>query len=337
VTPGLGVEGTSSLPAGHWLTSVAFRFYHSYQDVSGSQVLSEPLVYANTHVYALDFAATYAVTDRFDLSLDLPFQYGTRKTWVEHDYMSLTLHTMQAAGFGNLRLTADYWLFDPATHPARNISLALGVEIPSGKDDATDYSYRATGKVLRPVDPAIQPANGGWGIILSAHAFSSLYFPRWTFTDLFKNTFAYADAIYVFTPQEMSDTQSVFGDQPALTGGDKGLMFDSIPDQFLARAGLSQVIWPKQGVSVSAGVRWEGVPAFDVIGGSNGWRIPGSAVSFEPTISLTRGKEYFSVSVPFALYRVAYKNEPATRLHDPSPGLATIAGWQLVVSYTHQF
>ena len=57
----------------------------------------------------------------------------------------------------------------------------------------------------------------------------------------------------------------------------------------------------------------------------------------EPTLSLTHGKEYFSVAVPFALYRVAYKNEPATRLGDPSPGLATIAGWQLVISYTHQF
>jgi hypothetical protein len=240
---------------------------------------------------------------------------------------------------GDPRLRADFWLFDPKKSPNRNVSLGLGIKIPIGVDDATDYAYRATGKVLRPVDPAIQPADGGWGVILASHAFTSLYFPSLPYSNWFKNTWAYADAIYVFNPEEMNDTETSFADVPQLTaGGDKGLRFDSIPDQWLARMGVSQVIWPSKGVSVSAGVRWEGVPAHDVFGGSNGWRLPGNAFSFEPGATWSNAKDSFSVFVPIAVHRHASRSAPFERLGImPGPGLATIADWELIISYTHNF
>ena len=341
MTPSLGVDGSSVLPAGHWSASVAFRYYNSRQDVLGDVPQAHPIVYANTHVYGFDLSVTYAATDRFDLTLEVPFQYGARQTSIEHGgapHDPTNLHTMRAGGMGDPRLRADYWLLDPKKSPNRNISVGLGIKIPIGVDDATDYSYRSTGKILRPVDPAIQPADGGWGIILASHAFTSLYFPDLPSSNWFKNTFAYADAIYIFSPEEMNDTETPFADEPAMTaGGDRGLRFDSIPDQFLFRMGVSQAIWPSKGLFFSAGVRWEGVPAYDVIGGSNGWRLPGYGVSFEPAITWSHGKEYFSVSVPVAFYRHALESAPFERLHVPGPGLATIADWQLILSYTHQF
>ena len=337
-TPGLGVEGTSTLPAGHWEASVFFRYYNSSQDVLGDQPLTVPIVYANTHVYGFTTSATYAVTDRFDLTLDIPFQYGTRQTWIEHDFNSMTLHTMRAGGLGDMRLTASYWLLDPKKSPNRNIALSLGVSMPTGVDDASDYSYRATGKVLRPVDPAIQPADGGWGIILAGHAFTSLSFPQLPYSNWFTNTFAYVEGAYVITPQEMNGVESPIGDEPALTGGIKGFIFDSIPDQFLARIGVSQIVWPSKGVSVSAGLRWEGVPAHDLIGGSFGWRIPGGSVSFEPGVTWApRAQDSFSVFVPIAVHRYATEDAVDESLVGPGPGLAAIADWQLVISYTHQF
>lgn len=339
MTPSLGVEGSSVLECGHWLVSVAGRYYNSRQDVLGDEPLKHAIIYANTHVYGFDLTATYAVTDRLSLTLDVPFQYGTRSTWIEHEITSRDLHTMRAGGMGDPRIKADYWLLNPKKSPHRNISLGLGIKIPIGVDDATDYSYRATGKVLRPVDPAIQPADGGWGIILAGHAFTNLYFPSLPSSNWLKNTFAYADAIYLFNPEETNDTETVFADDPRQTaGGDKGLRFDSVPDQFLARIGLTQVIWPSQGVAISAGVRWEGVPAYDVIGGSDGWRLPGNAVSFEPSISIARGKEYFSISVPIAVHRHASRSAPFERLGiAPGPGLATLADYQIILTYAHQF
>ena len=138
----------------------------------GDEPLDHPLVYANTHVYALDFSATYAVTDRFDITLDGPLQYGTRQTWIEHNPASMKLHTMEAFGPGNTRIIPEVYFFEPRKTPDRNISLGFGVEFPVGVDNAKDYSYRANNKVLRPVDPAIQPSDGGWGIIGSIHAFT---------------------------------------------------------------------------------------------------------------------------------------------------------------------
>jgi hypothetical protein len=210
--------------------------------------------------------------------------------------------------------------------------------MPTGVYDATDYSYRATGKILRPVDPAIQPGNGGWGIILAGHAFTSLSFPQLPYANWFTNTYAYVEGAYVVTPQEMNDTESPIGDEPALTGGIKGYIFDSIPDQFLARIGVSQIVWPSKGVSVTAGVRWEGVPAHDLIGGSFGDRIPGNTVSFEPGLTWSpRSQDSFSVFVPIAVHRYAAEDAVSQSLHVPGPGLAAIADWQLIISYTHQF
>ena len=41
----------------------------------------------------------------------------------------------------------------------------------------------------------------------------------------------------------------------------------------------------------------------EVAGGSDGWRLPGYSVSIEPGISISRGKDYLSVTAPVAVYR----------------------------------
>ncbi len=210
--------------------------------------------------------------------------------------------------------------------------------MPTGVDNASDYSYRATGKVLRPVDPAIQPGDGGWGILVGSQTFTSLSFPQLPRPDWFLNTYAYAEAAYVITPQETNGVQTVFGDEPALTGGFKGFKYDTIPDQFLLRAGVSQIVWPSKGVSVSAGIRWEGVPAHDLIGGDLGWRFPGNSFSFEPGVTWApRRQDSFSVYVPIAVHRYAGLDANSESMHMTGPGLATIADWQLILSYSHQF
>lgn len=337
MTPSLGVEDTNYLPAGHWEASSAFRYYNSRQDVLGDEPLKHAIIYANTHIYELDLGTTYAVSDRFDLTMDIPIQYGTRETAQEHNFMSPALHTMRAVGFGDMQFRGDYWLFDPKHCSERNIALGIGGRFPTGENDLTDYSYRATGKKMRPVDPAIQPASGGYALIVEGHAYSSLSFKSLPSTSWLKDTYAYADGTYVVTPQEYNGVQSPTGDERALTGGQKTLTYDSIPDEFLTRAGLEEMVLPSKGVAVSAGLRWEGVPAHDLVGGSNGWRLPGASLSFEPGISYTRGKDRFSVYVPIALYRVAYKSVAFDHSPNPNPDLAAIADWQLIVTYTHEF
>lgn len=336
MTPSSGVEYTSILPAGHWEFSQAFRFFNSRQDVLGDVPQQHPIIYGNTHVLTLDTAVTYAVTDRFDVSLDTPIQYGSRATYIENDFIKL--HTVRAQGLGDIRLTGDFWLFQPKKTSARNLAIGLGVKFPAGDEDSKDDFYRPGGKKERPVDPAIQLGDGGYGLIGSIHGYSSLYFEDFPATKFFENTYAYAEGIYLANPREKNHVQQPVGDLPQFTaGGNPNLVYDSVPDQFHARAGFTQVLWPKIGLAGSFGALFEGVPARDIIGGSEGWRLPGHYVDLEPGISVSYRKNYFSVSVPFAVFRHASRNVPLADLNAPKTNLETIADYQILLSYTHQF
>jgi hypothetical protein len=308
------------------VATVAFRYFHSFRDfnANGDEV-NIPFIKNDTYVDLWDVSATYAVTKRISLTLELPIQYGSRTNSAEHD--GVHVHTMRAAGIGDMRLSANFWLLNTDKHPDQNISLGLGVKAPTGDDAVTDYSYRPTGPELRPVDPAIEPGDGGWGIILSGNAFAKVY----------KNTFAYLNGFYLINPRETNGVHTVNFDVPPFTHGDKGLMFDSVPDQSMVRGGLAAAIWPKIGLSGSLGARWEGIPSHDLIGGSDGWRLPGYSVSIEPGISISHGKEYLSVTVPVAVYRYGLVSVPFARTHDPLGGVASFADYQINVTYSHEF
>jgi hypothetical protein len=322
----VGDQETPYLEPHQWVATVAYRYFHSFRDfnANGDEV-SVPLIKNDTYVDLFDVVATYAVTKRLSLTLELPVQYGSRTNSVEHD--GVHVHTMRAAGIGDMRLTANVLLLNPENHPNYNITLGLGVKAPTGDDAATDYSYRPTGPELRPVDPAIEPGDGGWGIILSGNAFAKVY----------KNTFAYANGLYLINPRETNGVRTINFDVPPFTSGDKGLMVNSVPDQVLTRIGLTHSVWPSKGLDLSLGARWEGIPSHDLIGGSDGWRLPGFSVSIEPGISLAHGKDYLAVSVPVAVYRYGLDSVPFARTHNPLVGIASFSDYQINVTYSHVF
>lgn len=304
MAPSLCAQGSTSangaeyLAPDEWMATVAYRYFHSFRDFRGSKAIPFPSpkeIYADNHVHTFDVSVMYAVTKRLSLTLGVPIPWGSRTSYYEHDGVSR--HTMRTGGVGDLRLMGSFWLLDPDTHPDQNISVGLGVKAPTGEHRAKDYSYRANGRVLRPVDPAIQRGDGGWGTLLAVQAFQKV------FTD----TSIYLQGTYLINPREMNGTQTPFGDIPALTGGDIGYTINSVPDQFVARLGLTHTIWPEQGLSATLGTRVEGVPVRDLLGGSQGYRIPGFAVSVEPGLAIALGKNFFELNVPVAVYRHASK------------------------------
>ena len=320
-----GAKETPYLDACQWVATVGYRYFQSSRvfNSSGDEVV--PPLGNDTYVDLFDVAVTYALTKRLNLTLELPFQYGSRTNAFEHD--GVHVHTMRAAGIGDLRLSANFLLLNPDKHPDQNISLSLGVKAPTGDDAASDTSFRPTGPELRPVDSAIQPGDGGWGIILSGNAFAKV----------FKNTFAYVNGFYLINPRETNDVHTINFDVLGFTHGDRGLMFNSVPDQSMVRGGLACAIWPAIGLSGTFGVRWEGVPSHDLIGGSDGWRLPGYSFSIEPGISISRGKDYLSVTAPVAVYRYGLNSVPLARVHAPNVGNASFADYQINVTYSHEF
>ena len=229
---------------------------------------------------------------------------------------------MHSGGLGDVRLTTDYWLLDPHQHMAGNIALGLGFKAPTGDDKASDISYRATGPVYRPVDQSIQPGDGGWGLILQLQAYQKIY----------QNLYGYVQGSYLIAPKEHNDTQTVMADLmppgPAT--------YNSISDQYFGRGGFSYVVWPAGGLTLSLGARIEGVPVYDAIGDSLGFRQPGYTVSIEPGISWSGKRNSFSILAPVAVYRNRLRSAAEIAMGRPG-GEAGFADFSILASFNHRF
>ncbi len=288
-------------------TSLSYRWLHSFREFHGDNDLpypTDPSLYANTHVHGFDLSATYQATTRLSFTLEIPFQDGDRTSYYEHDFVHR--FTTRASGIGDLRFVGNVWLLDCEKFHNGNISIGLGVKIPTGKDDATDIFHQPGGLVRRPVDPAIQPGDGGWGIVTQLSAFQKIY----------TNMFAYAQGVYLINPLETNGVAQPTGNEHFFTLGEFGYKYNSVPDQYLARAGVAYVVWPKMGLSVSLGSRLEGVPVEDFLGGNRGWRNAGYAFYIEPGIAISKGQFYFSVTGPVAFHRHADKNLTDIKVSD---------------------
>jgi hypothetical protein len=148
----------------------------------------------------------------------------------------------QARGLGDISVGARRWIFDPARHPEQNVSLGLGVKIPTGKDGATDTFQTFGAPVVRTVDQSIQPGDGGWGIDLRAAAFKTL-----------GSSFTLVSTLnYLINPE---GTNGVPTYRPRAS---EAVM--SVPDQYLGRLGVQFPVWPGQRLSGTVAARIEGVP-----------------------------------------------------------------------------
>ena len=253
-------------------------------DRSGSEVIN--------HSYITVFNAAYGVSDRLSVTAELPWVYYIRKS---PGRGVRPLGRTEASGIGDLRLTGQYWLFDPASHGSGNVQLGLGFKAPTGGDRVEDDHITveddgSIGFVRRPVDFSIMPGDGGWGIITSFQAFKS-----------FGRVTAFGSGSYLFSPQEQND----YLRNPTNPNPDPTSAYYTIADQYAARVGLATSI-KRLGLSIAA--RLEGVPSSDVIGGDLGRRRPGYSIGIEPAISYSFGNSAISLSVPFLVRRVRNQN-----------------------------
>src|SRR4029077_7395004 len=99
-----------------------------------------------------------------------------------------------------------------------------------------------------------QPGDGGWGFVLGAQGYKSM----WHRADL------YGQGIYLFNPMDTNGV-ATFRSQP-------GQSVMSVADQYLYRLGVSQGVPKVRGVALSLGVRGGGVAGGDLGGEGRGLR-----------------------------------------------------------------
>ena len=284
---GVGRAVSSTLStAPRWSFSTEFRWLNSDRDFIGdfdnNAARSAAQNWRQNLISTYDLSLGYQLTPRWSLSIGVPVEHATRINWAGLTNPHLETHSF---GFGDTSIGATVWLLRPPPENHFNVQVGFALKIPTGDDNVT-FDHNVSGASITPqaVDQSIQLGDGGWGFSLSYTVYKSIR--RFT---LFSN------GKYLFNPRDTNGVKT--GRGSAL----EAIM--SVPDQYLWQAGIGYSIPKMRGLAVTVSSRMDGVPAYDLLGGSAGFRRPGYSVSLGPGIQYMHGKDMWSFNYGIAVRR----------------------------------
>lgn len=304
--------GTVSSKWYHNLTvDIGYRVFNSNKYFIGTNEIARPNAVEN-HQNIFDIGLEYRLSHRWSLIADIPVFNGTRNQIYPPSGI------FQVSGLGDVTIGAQAWILRPPTEKGGNVAVNASLKIPTGIDNATGSALYKGQTIEATADQSLQPGDGSWGFNVGTQAYKTLW-PR---------SSAYAQANYLFNPRDTNGVPT-FRSQPG-----QGVM--SVTDQYLYRAGVSQGIPRIHGLALSIGVRGEGVPVHDLLGGSDGFRRPGDIVSIDPGLMLNYRHSTISVNGPWALYRNRPPSVPEIQ-NNTANGDAFFADYTVIASISHHF
>ena len=311
---------------GEWQVSLSYRGLDSDTHYSGSEhqrVREREQTYVINTQQALDIGVSYAASDRLSFSLGVPI---VKASWAVPTPIRPApgpRAKQEANGLGDVSLTGRYWAFAPESR--HNVSLGLGIKAPTGKHDVTQVypNIDGTNSAEKAVDQSVQLGDGGWGILFDVQAFRQL-----------SKATLFASGTYLANPRDTNGTPSILvglglGNNPGFAA--EGILVNSVPDQYLVRMG-AVVPLGSTGFGASLAYRVEGLPRYDLIGDSHGWRRPGYEMFAEPGLAYSRGGTTWSLNVPIGFYRNRQPNPYSGREGD-----ATFPDYILLTGISHRF
>lgn len=289
----MGGLDNSFLAAAQWRVGLEYRFltadrFYVGHDYSPNKIPTAHHMPVRYRISTLATHVEYGFTNRLSVGLIVAGSTGTESR--EEDDGSR--HSQYATGLGDAAVVGNAWLLEPQDHGSGNVRLGLGVKAPTGDYRATGNFFTQTGVERRPVDPAIQPGDGGWGAVMQIEAFRAIR----------SRVSAYAAGSYLLNPQLHTDV-------PFHVPSTTATVPVSVADEYSAHAGLSYAVWPARQITLSLGGRVDGVPVRDLLGYSDtSFRRPGYVIYAEPAVAytfsrspLSPGGHTFTLSVPIAL------------------------------------
>ncbi len=291
----------------------------------------------NIYSHAVDLNFSYGLTSRLQLNLTLPWVHNERSQVLRQTLpvKDTFRYSVFAKGLGDVRLSANYWVLNPAKALKGNINIGLGLKLNTGSHSEQDIAPQSNGtKRSGIMDQAIQPGDGGIGFSVELQAFTKIY----------KSVYVFANGYYLFNPRESNGTF-----KSAAKEGLEGYNVYASPDQYFARAGFMVSALRSKALTFSLAGRWEGIPAYDAFGGQAAYRRPGYVVAVEPGVSYRSGQHSFSLFVPFNFIRnriqsaadIADQNMQNSKISDPSKyvhvqGDAAFADYSISLGYAYR-
>lgn len=310
---------------GDWNLSVSYRGLDSDDHYSGSErqhVRDREQTYVVNTQQALDIGLSYAATERLSFSLGVPLVKASWAVPTPIRPVPGPREKQEASGLGDVSLMGRYWTFAPESR--HNVSLGLGVKAPTGEYDVTqEYAnIDGTNRAVKAVDQSVQPGDGGWGILFDVQAFKQ-----------YSKATLFASGTYLSNPRDTNGTPSILVGLGVASAAfaQEGILVNSVPDQYVVRMGAVMPLG-KSGVGASLAYRIEGLPRYDLIGDSHGWRRPGHEMFIEPGIAWSKGGSTWSLNVPIGFYRNREPNPYSGREGD-----ATFPDYILLTGVSYRF
>jgi len=334
--PVFGASEKLVFTPGEWQLNFNYRGAKATDHYSGTQFQYQRQANNNYVVNTqqlYDLGASYTFTERFSVSGSVPV---VNASWSIPSPSTPPIgprREQNSSGLGDVSAVARWWILAPEKHPRGNFSVGIGLKAPTGRYDVED-NYPDLGNPPVPdpdgdgldytskaVDQSIQPGDGGWGALFDLQGYKRL-----------KHMTFYGSGTYLINPRDTNGTPSIivglgFGTNPAFAD----LLVNSVPDQYVARAGAAFPVGHGP-LTLNLGFRIEGLPRYDLIGDSHGWRRPGYETFLEPGFLFTTGRSTWSIYVPIGLVRNRRPNP-----YTGAPGDATFPDYIILAGYSYTF
>jgi hypothetical protein len=292
-----------------WMLDFSSRIFEAYTFLEGTTKITPADLRTGVtlHEVTNNVELTRLLSRGWSIAVDVPVLANGTAGALEH--ASGDYHTTHAFGLGDIRLTVYKWLLNESSSDRGNIQVGLGVKFATGNYHSEDYFYDdpndPTAKVSAPVNVAIQLGDGGTGITTQVNAFYNFN----------KNISVYGNFFYLISP---TDQNGVAAWPPNLLPPNLVTLYheatydvNSVPDSYTCRAGANFIFGPWV---ATGGLRYEGVPAHDLIGQDDGLRRAGHIFSAEPGVQYKLKKSFLYAFVGLPIDRRTIITVPDERM-----------------------
>jgi len=313
MVPGLGANGT-----GRFQLSVGWRYAQADKSYRNSRLNHDftRLWRPAAQLSVMDVSGRYQINKRTGVLVSLPVVFN--RFSMLYPPLGATRgarYDGNARGIGDLSIFGQTLLLDPASHPYHNIGIGYGIKVPTGNWNSKDFLPDQTGNnfAQRSVyPPAIQPGDGGVGILLGLEGYRLLrnYLP------IIHGGTIFASGNYLINARDTNGTPSMVQSLGVpLNPFFATRLTNSVADSYNARIGIALRVprtWDKpnlKGLRLRIVGGCEGLNSRDLIGKNIGFRQPGYSLTVGPGLTYARGKDILTVDVPFVFNRHINPNQ----------------------------
>jgi hypothetical protein len=316
-SPLFGTTGALDQEVGTWTITLSGRASIANKHYNGTEHQIQREI-EQTYVVNRQNSGTvtvgYQLTPRFNVTAGIPYVEASWGIPSPRAGGPAARANENARGLGDITTLARLAVFNPSTSTRSwNIIVGGGVKMPTGNNEASDIFPDGNGNndVERYVDISVHPGDGGWGLIMDFQGYKQI-----------GRVTAFGSSTWLANPRDTGTASR--GNMVSSTTPSN---INTVSDQFLFRAGAAVPITSH--ITASLSWRAEGVPRYDVIGDSHGFRRPGVEMYWEPGVTVTQGRHSVSFNFPVGYYFNRFPNP-----YTGNPGDSTFPEYVSIATYS---